>query len=164
MATLLIAYALWPMAHRQLVERMRTNPWKLAGWAMYTTAAPRGRISAVGIDRKGTHHPLALAEPAALSLARSDYLGRRISLGLFADPQPLAEALAQAAPRFVAWHLIVEEVGLSGRAYLEPVYRSTYSYRRGGTGLELAHETHEPLVTAAKRSMNSTLPGSPARR
>ena len=81
--------------------------------------------------------------------ARERYLGRRITLGRFADPEPLAEALASAHPRYVAWHLIVEQVSLSSRAYIEPIYRSTYSFRRGPTGLERAAEDHERLSAPA---------------
>ncbi len=142
-ALLLIAYAIWPLVHRQLVERVRINPWKLAGWAMYTTAAPRGAISAVGIDEDGRPRNLRLDTTPSLTRAREDYLGSRISLGLSSDPLPMAEALASAHPQFTAWHLIVEQVGLSPRAYIEPLHRSTYSFRRGPLGLELAAADHE---------------------
>ena len=46
--TLLVAIALWPLVHRQLVTRLDVDPWKLYGFAMYCTP------HAVVVDRDGT--------------------------------------------------------------------------------------------------------------
>ena len=32
--------ALWPIGHAALVARYDVDPWKLAGWAMYTRPTP----------------------------------------------------------------------------------------------------------------------------
>ena len=35
-AAMLTAFAVWPLLHYRLVSRYGLDPWKFAGWAMYT--------------------------------------------------------------------------------------------------------------------------------
>ena len=37
---ILVWVAAWPLAHRAAVSAFDINPWKLGGFAMYTTATP----------------------------------------------------------------------------------------------------------------------------
>ena len=50
---LLAVLIIWPLVQQQLVLRYRVSPWKLAGWAMYTTVMPRGNMALTGIDASG---------------------------------------------------------------------------------------------------------------
>lgn len=43
-AVLLLLHSIWVVVHMNLVSRELINPWKLGGYAMYTTANPRPKL------------------------------------------------------------------------------------------------------------------------
>jgi hypothetical protein len=90
---LLACVALWPVAHRALVARYGINPWKFAGWAMYTTPVvpelavlfePKGKELAV-LDERTLPPPardalerFRIQRTAYGDLARADDLARAV--------------------------------------------------------------------------------------
>jgi hypothetical protein len=50
-----------------------------------------------------------------LLTTRSDFMSVRLMLGLFADPLPVARAMAGTHPAYQKWEITVNEVGLSRR-------------------------------------------------
>ena len=131
---LLGIYIVWPFVHQQLVLHYRINPWKLAGWAMYTTMLPRGNVTLVGFEEGGARVPLDARASSEILQARADYMSDRLMLGLFTDPTPFANAVARAYPRYTGWELTVNEIGLSDRGWVEMVHQSVYRYERTSDG------------------------------
>jgi len=141
-AVLLMLFACWPFVQQQLVIHYRINPWKLAGWAMYTTTTPRGNMNLIGIDTAGERTPLNVRESQELFTARNQYMSSRLTMGLFVDPAPVASALATAHPKFSEWELVVNEIGLARDGWVDVVHRTTYRFARTETGVEQVGVTY----------------------
>jgi hypothetical protein len=133
---LLAVFIIWPLVQQQLVLRYRVSPWKLAGWGMYTTVMPRGNMALIGIDASGRRVPLDPRSSADLLATRSNFMSVRLMLGLFADPLPVARAMAEAHPVYQKWEITVNEVGLSQRGWLETIHQTVYSFKMTSTGIE----------------------------
>lgn len=102
----LVAFvALWPLAHRALVARTGMNPWKLAGWAMYTT--PVVPTIVVLFHEEGGK--LALLDERSLPGDAREALQRfrdaRTAWGSLVRPEPLARAVFEAQPALQ--HLVI---------------------------------------------------------
>ena len=55
---LLVFVALWPFVHLGLVARYEINPWKLGGFAMYTTPVPPVQVVLFEQGRAGGMTPI----------------------------------------------------------------------------------------------------------
>ena len=86
-------FALWPLVHRGLVAAYDANPWKLAGWAMYTRPHFPSRVELVGL-RGGDERRISELTPWERTLL-DEYVERRYTLGDLASPEDLAEALLE---------------------------------------------------------------------
>jgi hypothetical protein len=135
-ACLILLYFVWPFVHQQLVLHYRINPWKLAGWAMYTTMKPGVRLRLAGAHEGNERATLDAHATPELAAAVARYRMRRRALGLFADPAPVARSVARAHPEQQGWVLIVDEFGLAADGWIRSVHRSEYRYRRGPAGPE----------------------------
>lgn len=101
----LLFVAFWPLVHRGLVARYDVNPWKLAGFAMYTTPTPpvqvvlfrRGAGGLVPIDER------SLSPELQRRLAR--FRVERHALGALRRPDALGAALLEARPE-LAWVVV----------------------------------------------------------
>jgi hypothetical protein len=149
---LLAVFMIWPLVQQQLVLRYRVSPWKLAGWAMYTTVMPRGNMALTGIDASGRRVPLDPRSSADLLTTRSDFMSVRLMLGLFADPLPVARAMAGAHPAYQKWEITVNEVGLSRRGWLETIHQTVYSFKMTSTGVEQANVSYPAPPLTRKRA------------
>ena len=141
--TLLALLFAWPFAQQQLVLRYRLNPWKLAGWGMYTTVAPRVVVKLVSLaspDQRVVLDPLATPELAA---AVERYYRRRGVLGLLADPAPVAAELGPAYPEHSRFVISVDEYGLTSQSEYGLTHHTRYRYRRGAEGLERVARARE---------------------
>lgn len=157
--SLLAIYIVWPLVHQQLVLHYRINPWKFAGWAMYSTMQPRGNVVFRGLDERGAWTPIDPRPHDELMAARARFMSRRLVMGLFVDPSPMAAALARALPQFTAWEIEVNEVGLSDPAWIETVHRSTFLYGPGPHGVERKSATYSvPPATASGTTRGATPP------
>lgn len=99
--TVVLAIAVWPIAHRLLVVRMDVNPWKLYGFAMYCT--PHEVVVDV-IDRSsGAPRRLdPAAFPPPLRESHQRFEARRSVLGRLAAPDALAADAFAALPELRA--------------------------------------------------------------
>ena len=149
---LLAVLIIWPLVQQQLVLRYRVSPWKLAGWAMYTTVMPRGNMALTGIDASGRRGSLDARSSAELFSTRSDFMSVRLMLGLFADPLPVARAMAGAHPAYQKWEITVNEVGLSQRGWLETIHQTVYSFKMTSTGVEQANVSYPAPPLTRKRA------------
>ena len=50
----LFVFAFWPVVHQRLVANYGVNPWKLAGWAMYSALPGDYVVSVYEVDQDNT--------------------------------------------------------------------------------------------------------------
>jgi hypothetical protein len=93
LSAFLLLVAGWPLVHIALVRTIKINPWKLAGWAMYSVPAPSASGSLV-VDLPGGKLQFDLGDRAGLPppsrAAARKFLVHVKDLGLLADPADLA--------------------------------------------------------------------------
>ncbi|MCC6766888.1 MAG: hypothetical protein IT293_19705 [Deltaproteobacteria bacterium] len=137
----LVALTLWPLAHIGLVRRYDVNPWKLAGWGMYS--APRSRslgMEVFGRPRGGG--PLAhMAEPPpTVRDEASRYLERHRWLRRLARPAALAAAVAAAEPGWDEITIAVFEPELDRTSGMIVLRALVHRYTRDVRGVAYAGE------------------------
>ncbi|MEM7413830.1 MAG: hypothetical protein AAF430_26620 [Myxococcota bacterium] len=120
----------WPLAHFALVEHFDANPWKLGGFAMYTTPTPP--VLVVPFIRVGNDlEPLDERElPATAHAALQRFRVLRHALGRLHAPDALADAIFAARPD--AMHLVVavQRMKLDPRTARMTSVRENYRYQR----------------------------------
>jgi hypothetical protein len=116
----LIVFALWPAVHIGLVKTWGVNPWKLAGWGMY---------SAPQIPPELRIHPLTVLTPD-LEATRLEFLRARLGLGNLARPTRLARALLDRYPAIDGVSIEVVQPVLNRRTGIVAERTTTYEYRR----------------------------------
>jgi hypothetical protein len=126
--------ALWPFAHRALVGAFGVNPWKLGGWAMYTTATPpvlalvlvpaEGKLTALAESE------LAPGERAALRRFRAE----RHALGLLREPDDVARAVFAERPELRFVTVQVQQTRLDPETARMRATRWPYIYERRADG------------------------------
>ena len=116
-------FALWPLAHRGLVAAYDANPWKLAGWAMYTRPHFPSRVELIGL-RGGEEQTITELTPWERTLL-DEYVERRYTLGDLASPGDLAEALLErlAGDEAIAVRVTTRYFDLSSARIRERVQR-----------------------------------------
>ena len=126
----LIVFALWPAAHIGLVKTWEVNPWKLAGWGMYSAPQIPAelRISCFTPDEVGVYPLTAL--PAELEATRYEFLRARLGLGSLSRPTRLARALLDRYPAIDGVSIEVVQPVLNRRTGLVEERTTTYEYRR----------------------------------
>lgn len=98
MAAILCWATLWPLVHRALVERYDINPWKLGGFAMYTTPTPPVLVVALE-GRQGALKPVdETALPDTARRALRDFRADRHALGELQTAEGVGRALLNARP------------------------------------------------------------------
>jgi len=126
----LIAFALWPLAHIGLVKARDVNPWKLAGWGMYSAPQipAKVRISCFTPDDVGVY-PLRTLPPE-LETARYEFLRARLGLGQLAEPRELAQAILDRYSTIDGVSIEVAQPVLNPRTGIVFEEITTYEYRR----------------------------------
>lgn len=127
---LLILVALWPAAHRALVARYGVDPWKLAGFAMYSTPSLPVLV-ALFVPEQGR---LVLVEEAALPApvrARLDrFRAERVALGRLREPEDVARLFLAARPDATGVMIAVQRTDLDRRSARTVSGKEIYSYDR----------------------------------
>jgi len=126
----LIVFALWPAVHIGLVKTWGVNPWKLAGWGMYSAPQIPAelRISCFTPDEVGVY-PLRVLAPE-LEATRHAFLRARLGLGSLARPTGLARALLDHYPAIDGVSIEVAQPVLNPRTGVIAERTTTYEYRR----------------------------------
>lgn len=139
----LVLFALWPLGHRWLVAQYQISPWRLFGWAMYTTPRLDPRVDFYSVAN-GERSPLRYPDnDTAFSVPqrrlvkavwgyspRQRFVTRRGALGRFERPDVLADVLFQVHPEVSEVLIVVlQPVFRAGPASFE-VMASEYGYRR----------------------------------
>lgn len=127
---LLLAMVAWLPVHRWLVVRFETNPWKLAGWAMYVVPQPRVQVDF--FDAGGDElEPLAVAqtlEPQRTAVGR--FLLRRKHAGNLVRPDALATAVFAVRPEVEHLAVVVTHTVLDPETARLVPKRFGYRYQR----------------------------------
>jgi hypothetical protein len=126
----LVFFALWPLGHLALVRAYDVNPWKLAGWGMYTTPQFTPLVSiecltpdAIGRYELGSVHPDWQDE-------LDDFVRRRRGLGRLARPDALGRRLLAVYPAILGVEITVERPFLDRRKGMVESATETYFYGR----------------------------------
>ena len=128
MGALLVFYLLWPLVQHQLVRVYRVDPWKLAGWAMYTAPSARVRIHLIGVDADGRNVRIDPKTSIEVRRSVSEFAAARRRLGLFVEPRLVATSLLESLPDYHEWTVVVEQVGLTPENYFGVIHRRDYRY------------------------------------
>jgi len=126
----LLAFTLWPLAQIGLVARYDANPWKLAGWGMYSVPQfPADvRVLCHTPDEVGTYELWTIAP--TLEPLQSKFLRRRLGLGRLARPTELAHALLDYYPAIDGVTIVVLQPVLDRRTGMVEEESTDYSYSR----------------------------------
>lgn len=123
----------WPAVHRYLNVRHHFNPWKMGGWAMYTTAVPQMTADATDLDGRR----LPYRDPDEYNQLMYDYMLQLKDGGALLNPLPILELFAQQyAGQVNGVRLTLERVWLNGRTgYFEERPMAVYEVHldRDGT-------------------------------
>ena len=128
--TFLVAFTLWPLVHIGLVKRYDVNPWKLAGWGMYSAPQLPAwlQLFALTSDSVGIYE-LQTVQPA-LQPAVDDFLRRRWGLRQLAEPDTLAQAMLEYYPGIDGVRIVVIQPFLDRHSGMIEERTATYEYRR----------------------------------
>ena len=133
-AAVLLWIALWPLAHRALVARFDANPWKFAGWAMYTVPTlPVPLALFAGGDAGGVY----LDErklPPKLQETMERFRHERSALGTLRRPDDLARVAFEARSDLDELFVVVQKLSVDRQTARITASRQTYSYRRPEPG------------------------------
>lgn len=115
----------WPAAHRMLVARYDTNPWKLFGWAMYCRPPIVVRLA---IEPTGAVYPSDPAVPGDWQLRVDRFLYRRKHVGTLAQPRALARSVLDLNPDLQGIRFVVTHLRLDSRSATIAPHRYEYTY------------------------------------
>jgi hypothetical protein len=125
--------ALWPLCHRALVAWLDVNPWKLGGFAMYTTAMPPLLVGLFG-ERQGR---LVAIDPGALPHDARALLQRfeqeRHALGRLRSPEDVARRVLIARPELERVVVVVQRTTLDPATARMMATSRRYAYPRAQT-------------------------------
>jgi hypothetical protein len=131
---ILAVTVLWPLAHRGLVEWLDVNPWKLFGFAMYTTPTPPVQVIVFRRGEGGLTPVDERALPQAIRAELARFRSERHALGLLRTPDGVARLLLQSLPD-EAWIVIaVQRMKLDPATATMTSRREQYVYERGQEG------------------------------
>jgi hypothetical protein len=126
----LIAFTIWPALHIALVKLYDVNPWKLAGWGMYSAPQLPSLVEVTGLtpDSVG-RYPLRTIQPE-LAPVLDDFLLLRRHLGRVIEPADFARALLDYYPAIDGVEIVVVEPVLDLRSGMIVERRDRYEYLR----------------------------------
>ena len=123
--------ALWPLGHRAIVAAWDVNPWKLGGFAMYTTATPPVQVVAFARDGSELSPLDERTFPAEVQETLRQFRIRRHALGRLHPPDDLATAILDAR-RDLQWVVVaVQRMKLDPATARMTSTRDRYVYERG---------------------------------
>ena len=126
----LVALTVWPALHIGMVKLYDVNPWKLAGWGMYS--APQlpsyVQITCLTPDSVGSYE-LGSLQPE-LEPELQEFLLLRRHLGRLVEPDEFARALLDYYPAIDGVDIAVLEPVLNPRTGMIEEQSATYEYRR----------------------------------
>jgi hypothetical protein len=129
-AALVLFVALWPLVHRGVVATWHVDPWKLGGFAMYTTW--QSTVVALFRPEAGGLRLVAeddLSVPARDALAR--FRARRSALGRLASPDDAMRLVQAGRPDLAHVVVVVQRLWLDRETGLVASEKEILPYVRG---------------------------------
>ena len=123
----LVAFTLWPLAHRAMVAAFNINPWKFYGWAMFCVPNPKTTVGVFAI--KGGES-VRLSPTKADRVDQSAYNFRRGILGSLTSPNDFARALLRRHPEVDGVGVVVVQYHVDWRTALLIHEREVTVHRR----------------------------------
>lgn len=131
---LLAAVTLWPLVHFGLARTVGISPWKLFGWAMYTTPRPRvlAYVLEGGTERQLPFDTLSPARQRELLAAYDAFSKLRIELGSWVEPDEFGQLALRAYPNVASIDIAVERwvLGRTSARIEKAGPRALYRYSR----------------------------------
>jgi hypothetical protein len=130
LVALLAFVALWPLVHRGLVALYGIDPWKLSGFAMYST--PSLPVVAVAVTA-GRDGPVPIDESSLPAWVRSGlerFRVERLALGTLREPDREARAILAARPDLSSVGILVQKSALDPRTAVIANTTERYVYDR----------------------------------
>ena len=117
---------IWPLFHIYLVRRFDMNPWKFAGWGMYSAPQLASQVR-VFVWIGGTRREL---KPASLELNRAIQDFRRLRRGLrkLIRPGALARSIREFHPEVERLQIVVFQRVLNRKTGMIEEERDEYHY------------------------------------
>jgi len=121
---------LWPLAQMALVRRYAVNPWKLAGWGMYSAPQMPASVYIVAhtSDAVGAYE-LSTLQPE-LQPALAEFLRARLGLGELVEPKALGRALLDYYPAIDGVSIEIVQPRLDRGSAMIEERSTTYRYDR----------------------------------
>ena len=128
--TALILFAVWPAVQIGLVKRYDVNPWKLAGWGMYSAPQIPCDVRVFGLtpDTVGIYE-LKTIQPE-LQPALEEFLRWRRGLRNLAEPDDLARAVLDYYSAIDGVSILVVQPVLNRHTGKIEEESTTYDYLR----------------------------------
>jgi len=129
-AAMLLAFAIWPLLHYSLVQRYGLEPWKFAGWAMYTVPRFLPRVEVFELrDGRRVKIPLigSRFEAAADELVR--FRAGALSWGELAVPDEVERLARQALDTREPIEIVITRFYVDPKPARLSVSRSSYFYQ-----------------------------------
>lgn len=129
----LIAFALWPLIHRDLVWRYDVDPWKLFGFAMYSVPGPMKTVRVFPMSMAGRGQMLDFERYAPAEQRSVDrFRQRRRALGRLASMEPLGQRMLELHPDWEGATVAVVTLALDPEtARLQTSVREQILWRSG---------------------------------
>ncbi|MEE2665146.1 MAG: hypothetical protein VX681_13595 [Myxococcota bacterium] len=129
----LIAFALWPLIHRDLVWRYDVDPWKLFGFAMYSVPGPMKTVRVFPMSQAGRGQMLDFERYAPAEQRSVDrFRQRRRALGRLASMEPLGQRMLELHPDWEGATVAVVTLALDPEtARLQTSVREQILWRSG---------------------------------
>lgn len=129
----LIAFALWPLIHRDLVRRYDVDPWKLFGFAMYSVPGPMKTVRVFPMSQAGRGQMLDFERYAPAEQRSVDrFRQRRRALGRLASLEPLGQRMLELHPDWEGATVAVVTLALDPEtARLQTSVREQILWRSG---------------------------------
>jgi hypothetical protein len=154
---LLVALAVWPIAHFALVLRFGVDPWKLFGWAMYSVPGAMKTVRVIELSRDGGAREVTRAvQGEAVWRVVSRYRVLRQSLGDLVGAEATAHRILALRPDWEGVALPVLSLTLDRETATVVAAVEQASFWRDGSpaGYELSisdFEKQAPKARAASR-------------
>jgi hypothetical protein len=126
----LIVLAVWPAGHIALVTRYGVNPWKLAGWGMYSAPQIVPEVRLFGLTSDAVRRYELGTVPTPLAPAVLDFRRARLGLGELARPDSLAKAMLDHYSAIDGVAIVVVQPVLDPASGMIEDRSTTYEYER----------------------------------
>lgn len=157
---IIVILGIWPLLHFTITKSRGLDPWKLAGFAMYTAPRLSTHLRLFGVEQGIPYGlPAERVSKDTLEIA-SDYLIRRRTLNPDLPPDEVADALFKDFPEYSKFQIEVVRMELDQTDGILKTEMRNYVYPAEAASSEQARP---PEMSAPPRAQVSAM-GSPLSR